>query len=105
MNVSSSITMNYEQRTMNYDNKNKPNQTQSQDPTPKHPLICTKSREISGITGFIATKASAFAKATADRLRHEEKSAIRLGRTKAPNTEGTEDSIIFNHGLRGFHGW
>jgi len=28
MNVSSSITMNYEQKTMNYANKNKPKQTQ-----------------------------------------------------------------------------
>jgi len=28
MNVRSSITMNYEQLTMNYANKNKPNQTQ-----------------------------------------------------------------------------
>ncbi len=59
MNVTSAITMNYEQLTMNYANKNKantkpiqsqykpntnpiqtqyePNQTQSQDPTPKHP--------------------------------------------------------------------
>ncbi len=28
MNLSSAITMNYEQLTMNYANKNKPNQTQ-----------------------------------------------------------------------------
>ncbi len=98
MNVNKVLTKDYENVPLRRRGENKPNQTQSQDPTPKHPLICTKSREISGITGFIATKASAFAKATADRLRHEEKSATE-------STEDSEDSIIFNHGLRGFHGW
>ena len=69
MNVNKVLTKDYENMSNWAISENKPNQTQSQDPTPKHPLICTKSREISGITGFIATKASAFAKATADRLR------------------------------------
>jgi len=50
MNVSSLITVDYKNKSNWKLGENKPNQTQSQGPTPKHSLFCTKSREISGFS-------------------------------------------------------